>query len=65
MKKIIAHIQRTIMLTTIKTAVDVWVNDDDLNALAIPPRDPAIDLTIPEGGKVEEIRDDSILPQSD
>ena len=65
MQKIVAHIQRTITLTTIKTAVDVWVSDDDTNALAIPPRDPSIDLTIPEGEKVEETRDDSILPQCD
>jgi hypothetical protein len=65
MKKIVAHIQRTITMTTINTAMDVWVSDDDLNAPAIPLREHSIDLTIPEGKKVEETKDDSILPQCD
>ena len=57
MKKIVAHIQRTVTITTIDTAVDVSVSDDDPNALAIPPRDSSIAITIPEGEKNEEIRD--------
>jgi len=52
-------------MTTINTAMDVWVSDDDLNAPAIPLREHSIDLTIPEGKKVEETKDDSILPQCD
>jgi hypothetical protein len=59
LKKIVAHIQRTFTITTIDTAVDVSVSDDDPNALAIPPRDSSIAITIPEGEKNEEIRDNS------
>jgi hypothetical protein len=40
MKKIVAHIQRTVTLTTVNTALDVWVSDDNLTAQAIPPREP-------------------------
>jgi hypothetical protein len=60
MKKIVAHIRRIVTMTTIKTVMNVSVSDDDLNAPAIPPREPSIDLTIPEGGKNEKTRDDSI-----
>ena len=42
MKKIVAHIQRTVTMTTINTALDVWVSDDDLTTLAIPPREMRI-----------------------
>ncbi|HEX7432649.1 MAG TPA: hypothetical protein VF326_03260 [Anaerolineaceae bacterium] len=48
MKKIVAHIQRTVTITTIETAMDVSVSDDDVTALAILRRDPAISITIPE-----------------
>ncbi|HEY5505151.1 MAG TPA: hypothetical protein VIK28_08325, partial [Sedimentisphaerales bacterium] len=49
----------TFTITTIDTAVDVSVSDDDPNALAIPSRDSSIAITIPEGEKNEEIRDNS------
>ena len=51
-KKIIAHIQRIVTVTTISTVIDVSVSEDDLNALAIPPRDPEIDLANPKGEKI-------------
>ena len=60
MKKIVAHIQRTVTMTTINTALDVWVSDDDLTAPAIPPREPSVDLAIPEEEQNEETEADSI-----
>ena len=60
MKKIVAHIQRTVTMTTINTALDVWVSDDDLTTLAIPPREPSVDLAIPEEERNEETEADSI-----
>jgi hypothetical protein len=59
-KKIVAHIQRTVTITTIDTAMDVSVSEDDTDAPAIRPRDPPISITIPEGGKGENIKIDSI-----
>jgi hypothetical protein len=59
MKKIVAHIQRTVTITTIHTAMDISVSEDDPNALAIPRRDPSIAITIPEGEKNEKTRDNS------
>jgi hypothetical protein len=51
-------------ITTINTAIVVSVSDDDMNALAIPPRDPSIAVTIPEGEKNEKTRDHSIRGHS-
>jgi hypothetical protein len=64
MKKIVAHIQRTVTITTIHTAMDVSVSEDDPSALAIARHDPSISITIPEGEKSEKIRDDSINDHS-
>ena len=63
-KKIIAHIQRIVTMTTISTMINVSVSEDDLNALAIPQCDPVVDLAIPEGKKSEETKDDSIRDHS-
>jgi hypothetical protein len=60
MKKIVAHIQRTVTITTIHTTLEVSVSDDDPNALVIPLRNPAIASTIPEGEKIEKNIGDSI-----
>ncbi len=60
MKKIVAHIQRTVTITIINTTMDVLMSEDDTNALAIPRRDPPNSISIPEGEKIEEIRDNSI-----
>jgi len=63
-KKIIAHIQRIVTLTTISTVINVSVCEDDLNALAIPLRDSALDSTISEGQKTEETGADFIRNHS-
>ena len=45
MKKIVAHIQRTVTMTTILTAMEVSVSDEDPNALAISPGGSAVATT--------------------
>jgi hypothetical protein len=59
MKKIVAHIKRTVTMTTIHTAVEVSVSDDGPNPPAIPPPDPASAVNNPEGEKIEKIEDTS------
>jgi uncharacterized sporulation protein YeaH/YhbH (DUF444 family) len=56
-KKIVAHIQRTVTITTINTAMDVSVSEDDTDAPAIRPGDPLISITVPEGDKDEKTND--------
>jgi hypothetical protein len=50
-KKIVAHIQRTVTISTISTTLDVSVSEDAANTLAVPPRDPTFVSTNPEGEK--------------
>jgi hypothetical protein len=63
-KKIIAHIQRIVTVTTISTVIDVSVSDDDTNVLAIPPREPSVDLAIPVKEQNQETEADSIAPSA-
>jgi hypothetical protein len=56
MKKIVAHIQRTVTISTISTRLDVSVSEEAANTLAVPPRDPTIMITNPEGEKDEKIK---------
>ena len=57
MKKIVAYIQRTVTITTIKTAMDVLVSDDETNMPEILRHDPSIFITNLEGEKSEKTRD--------
>jgi hypothetical protein len=57
MQKIVAHIQRTVTISTISTTLDVSVNEDAADTLAVPPRDSTIVMTNPEGEKYEKIKD--------
>jgi hypothetical protein len=63
-KKIVAHIQRTVTISTISTTLDVSVSDDAANTLAVPPRDPTIIKPNPEGEKGEKIKNVSIRSNS-
>jgi hypothetical protein len=63
MKKIVAHIQRTVTISTVKTTLDVSVSDD-ANAPAIPPRDPEFVIPNSEGEKDEKTNDVSIRSNS-
>jgi hypothetical protein len=59
-KKIVAHIQRTVTISTISTALDVSVNEDASDTPVVPAFDPTIVLMNPEGEKDEKIKDVSI-----
>jgi len=39
MKKIVAHIQRTVTITTVQTTMQISVSEDAMNMPAIPPQD--------------------------
>jgi hypothetical protein len=56
MKKIVAHIQRTVTISTISTMLDVSVNEDAADTLAVPALDPTIVFMNPEGEKDEKIK---------
>jgi len=64
MKKIVAHIQRTVTITTIKTAVDVLVSQDNPGSLAIEPGDPLLSNPNTEGIKNEQTENDPIRSHS-
>jgi len=59
-KKIVAHIQRTVTISTISTALDVSVSENAAATLAVPARDPTIVLMNPDGEKDEKFKDVSI-----
>jgi hypothetical protein len=56
MQKIVAHIQRTVTISTISTTLDVSVSEDAATTLAVPGRDPTIVIMNPEGEKNEKIK---------
>jgi hypothetical protein len=56
MKKIVAHIQRTVTISTVSTRLDVSVSEDAADTLAVPARDPTIVFMNPEGEKDEKIK---------
>jgi hypothetical protein len=56
MKKIVAHIQRTVTISTISTTLDVSVSEEAATTLAVPPRDPTFIISNPEGEKDEKIK---------
>ena len=65
MKKIVAHIQRTVTIETIQTTLDVSVSEDEPHAPAIPPVYPEFVNLNPDGEKDEKDRDLSIPSNSD
>ena len=55
-KKIVAHIQRTVTISTIITTLNVSVSEDAANTLVVPPHDLTIVVTNPEREKDENIK---------
>jgi len=51
MKKIVAHIHRTVTISIIETTLDVSVSEDSTHTPAFPPLDPECIITNPEGEK--------------
>jgi hypothetical protein len=56
-KKIVAHIQRTVTIATIQTTLDVSVSEDMPHAPAIPSGDPEFVNLNPGGEKDEKVND--------